>query len=98
MLLCEGEDSADLRGELTVCPFPGAQLCGSAGGPAGVRVPQPPPGDEDGRVVTVGGFCVGKRQGKWAQLLSDSVPTGFSVPLVHAGQSGPQATASSSRN
>lgn len=86
MLLCEGEDTPDLRGELTVRPFPGAQLCGSLVDREGSLCPSPP-ADEDGGVVTVGGFCAGKRQGKWAQLLSDSVPTGFSVPLFHAGQS-----------
>lgn len=78
-------------------PSPGLSSAGLLVDREGSVCPSPPD-DEDGRVVTVGGFCVGKRQGKWAQLLSDSVPTGFSVPFVRAGQSGPQATASPSRN
>ena len=41
MLLCEGEDTPDLRGELTVRPLPGLSSAGAAGGPGGVAVPQP---------------------------------------------------------
>lgn len=78
-------------------PCPGSALRALLVDQEGSLCPRPP-ADEDGRVVTVGGFCVGRRQGKWAQLLSDSIPAGFSAPPVRAGQSGPQATASSSRS
>ena len=41
VLLCEGEDTPDLRGELTVRPFPRLSSAGAAGRPGGVPVPQP---------------------------------------------------------
>lgn len=59
------------------CPsLPRAQLCRAAETWGGSLCPSPP-ADEDSRVVIVGGFCVGRRQGNGAQLLSDNVPAGF---------------------
>lgn len=77
VLLCEGEDTPDLRGEsLLSVPPRGSALQGLLEDWEGSLCPSPP-ADEDSRVVIVGGFCVGRRQGKWAQLLSDNVPAGF---------------------
>ena len=44
-------------------------------------VPPPQPANEDSRVVVIaGGFCVGRRQGKWAQLL---LVTAFLLVFLH---------------